>query len=57
MIAAASLLPIWRAAPDRTSMNVWEYWKYTGTEEYQDTHIEYEVALMKARKAWAESEQ
>ena len=55
IIVTASFLPIWRAAPDKANMNVWEYLIYTGTKEYQDSHIKYESALMKAGSALVEN--
>ena len=45
-----SLLPIWRAAPDRKDMNFWDFIRYAGMEGVE--HIEYEEAVEKARSAW-----
>ena len=46
-----SLLPIWRAAPDKAGMNIWQYLDYTATEEYIESHIPYTDALGKAERA------
>lgn len=48
-----SLLPVWRAAPDKRGLNLWQAMSYMSSPEHAALHIPYEQAVEEAREAYA----